>query len=850
MIQPGGGANGPYIENNTSACGDKTYTDLTPGRDGGLSTMGYQPQANPPFDASGSGTSDRITLPKDFFGAKFATATNTKDPQTGKDVPGPSITSDGAGNLSGDLRAFAASYQGQHFNQGAPKPDGSTPGLTGGPGGTYDQATKRFALEWKSTIVGGPFNNFTGVWHLEGVFQPGVSATEVAPSGSSSPAATPAIVGNGAPARLTAAQTGGEQLQGLFRLTAASCSAAQVSGSYFRMIQPGGSYASGPFLSNNSSTCADTSYTDLTPGKDGGLSTTAYQPQPNPPFDGNGGTNDKITLPKGFFGANFATATNQTDPQMNLTTALPVITHDGAGKLSGDLRAFAAAYQGQHFNQGAPKPDGSMPGATTLLSGTYDKATKKFSFEWASTIVGGPFNNFTGKWHFEGTFEPVGATPPVTTPTTGTKATTTTAPVGGSGSATTGGARVGVVGGARHDGTDGRGDGPDRPHHTARPAGRPARSRSDQSAPRSAPTSRPAKPAHHDAWEAAMTTTSSVKTTQQRLDDARSAAAARKATLAAAGGRRGLIVAVLVIGVGLLAAPFVFQMLALDNRAPRGGEMIDQFRPYMTDARITKFDGFMDQIDRAEQSYKADLRPAVASAPRNPAQQAALDSVDNWAERWEGDEGIFADMTGILARVRRNLDNYAAVDNLPPFKLFPFFFILPGLIVAGLARATLRRMRRGLGTGGPGKALVVMGVGLIAAPFIFQMMGGENRAFEGNGMINDFKPIMTSQRVGAVQGYFPVIALAEGQIRNELLPLTKAQPSNAPTPPVIAEFSEQWPGISSEFAQFLGVMSDNLDNFAAVKALPPFALFPFFFIIPGLLVAGLTLAAGRRPSPA
>ena len=342
-----------------------------------------------------------------------------------------------------------------------------------------------------------------------------------------------------------------------------------------------------------------------------------------------------------------------------------------------------------------------------------------------------------------------------------------------------------------------------------------------------------------------MTTTpSGVQTTQQRLDEARSAAVARKTATAAAGGRRGPMVAVLVIGVGLLAAPFIFQMLALDNRAPRGGEMIDQFRPYMTDARITKFDGFMDLINRAEQSYKADLRPALASAPKNPAQQAALASVDDWAKRWEGDKGIHADMTGILGRVRRNLDNYTAVHNLPPFKLFPFFFIMPGLIVAGLARAVLRRMRRGAGTGGPGKALVVMGVGLIAAPFIFQMMGGENRAFEGNGMINDFKPIMTNERVGAVQGYFPVIGLAEGQIRNELLPLAKTQSSNA-TPPVIAEFSRQWPNISSEFAQFLGVMSDNLDNFAAVKALPPFALFPFFFIIPGLLVAGLSLAAGR-----
>ena len=343
-----------------------------------------------------------------------------------------------------------------------------------------------------------------------------------------------------------------------------------------------------------------------------------------------------------------------------------------------------------------------------------------------------------------------------------------------------------------------------------------------------------------------MTTTpSDVRTTQQRLDEARATVAARNAAVAEARGRRGPMVAVLVIGVGLLAAPFIFQMLAFDNRAPRGGEMIDQFRPYMTNARITKFDGFMDLINRAEQSYKADLRPSVVTAPKNPAQQAALASVDDWTKRWEGDKGIHADMTGILARVRRNLDNYAAVDHLPPFPLFPFFFIFPGLIVAALARVALRRIRRGAGTGRAGTALVIMGVGLIAAPFIFQMIGGENRAFQGNDMIDDFKPIMTSQRVTAVQNYFPVIALGEGQIRNQLAPLAKAQSPSA-NYPAVTEFSQTWPAISSEFAQFLGVMSDNLDNFAAVKALPPFALFPFFFIVPGLLVAGLSLAAGRH----
>jgi hypothetical protein len=335
-----------------------------------------------------------------------------------------------------------------------------------------------------------------------------------------------------------------------------------------------------------------------------------------------------------------------------------------------------------------------------------------------------------------------------------------------------------------------------------------------------------------------------VATSQQRLDEARAAVGARSAALTA-GSRRGPMVAVLVIGVGLIAAPFIFQMLAFGNRAPAGGEMIDQFRPYMTEARITKFDGFMGLIDRADKSYKADLRPVLAAAPKNAAQQSAFTQVDDWTRKWEGGDGIFADMSEILRDVRANLDNYKAVDNLPPFWMFPFFFLMPGLIIALLARAALRSMRKGAGTGVPGKALVVMGIGLVAAPFIFQMMGGENRAFKGNDMIADFKPIMTPERVTSVQNYFPVIGLAEGQLRNQLVPLTRSQANSASTP-VIDEFSKTWPEIGNEFAQFLGAMSDNLDNFAKVKALPPFALFPFFFILPGLMVAGFALAAGRK----
>lgn len=327
---------------------------------------------------------------------------------------------------------------------------------------------------------------------------------------------------------------------------------------------------------------------------------------------------------------------------------------------------------------------------------------------------------------------------------------------------------------------------------------------------------------------------------------AESAARVKQRTAARSAAVTPLRVA-LVIGVGLIAAPFIFQMLGGDNRALKGADMMEAFKPYMTEARITQFQGFLVTIDAAEQETRTKFLPAVEPAATAAPQQQAIAAVEDWSAKWRGEAdaiGINEDMSGMVNDIADNLDNYAAVNRLPKFFLFPFFFITPGIMIALLARAALKRARAGAGAGTPGKLLVVMGVGLIAAPFIFQMMGGENRAFEGKSMIDDFKPIMTQENIGNIQGYFPVIGLAEGQLRNDLVPL--AGPSASTDYPAIAGFSGQWNTISAEFADFLGAMNDNLGEYSAVKALPPFSLFPFFFILPGLMVAGFGLVALRR----
>lgn len=179
----------------------------------------------------------------------------------------------------------------------------------------------------------------------------------------------------------------------------------EVTGSYFRMVQSGGTVAEGPFVPNADSTATDQTYTLLEPGTDGGLVSGAFQPGPDPLFDADGNAlADAIIQPVTFFGVAFSVTTADTDAETGDPVVAVTIT-DEDGTLTGQTTAVTAAYGSQQFNQGAPKPDGSLPGETTEVTGTYDAETGAYTLEWASQIVGGSFDGFTGVWHLEGTFE-------------------------------------------------------------------------------------------------------------------------------------------------------------------------------------------------------------------------------------------------------------------------------------------------------------------------------------------------------------------------------------------------------------------------------------------------------------
>lgn len=285
----------------------------------------------------------------------------------------------------------------------------------------------------------------------------------------------------------------------------------------------------------------------------------------------------------------------------------------------------------------------------------------------------------------------------------------------------------------------------------------------------------------------------------------------------------------LALGLGLALAPAAFGMF---SRAPGGGRMIDDFRPYMDSATIESFRSHLGLIGSSQREL-AELRTAAPHLPGAARLAAAWPAVHE-------------DLASMLDTIEANSARFAGLTALPPFAAFPWFFVGPGVALAGLAVATWRSAGSGDRSPAPvwlRRAVIGLGVGLVAAPFALQMF---SRAPGGSDMIDDFRPLMTTTRITEVQQHFLTIAAGEGVIRNQIL-------TNLPEQavPETRAFIEAWPTMASAMAPMIGAMADNVGNFAGVTALPPFWLFPWFFVLPGLMAIGLgfALVAGA-PIPA
>jgi hypothetical protein len=104
-----------------------------------------------------------------------------------------------------------------------------------------------------------------------------------------------------------------------------------------------------------------------------------------------------------------------------------------------------------------------------------------------------------------------------------------------------------------------------------------------------------------------------------------------------------------------------------------------------------------------------------------------------------------------------------------------------------------------------------------------------------------------------MQNNFSTIAVGQGALRLDVVPALKDSGLSAREIarrfPDLTRLNRGWIGILNDMTPMIGAMSDNVDNYQAISGLPAFGLFAWFFLLPGLLVAVLTLRPGRRRRP-
>jgi hypothetical protein len=308
--------------------------------------------------------------------------------------------------------------------------------------------------------------------------------------------------------------------------------------------------------------------------------------------------------------------------------------------------------------------------------------------------------------------------------------------------------------------------------------------------------------------------------------------------------RRAVLFGLIALGIALILAPAVFGMF---TRAPKGATMLEEFEPFMRDPRLTRFEGYLDEIDQAVEEVDTEVQPFLEQRIGMDRQQfeATFPAYASFEREWQQ---IDRDMSDLVGDVHDNLGNYEAVDALPPFTLFPWFFVVPGVLLTAIGTVALFRPARVIPTL---TAAMVLGLGLVAAPFAFHML---HRAPKGAEMMDEFRPIMIRSRVHTIQGYFGTMSVGQGALRIDILPAVEraagGEAEVANRFPAAVALDEGWIGILNDMTPMIGAMSDNVDNYQAVDALPPFTLFPWFFIAPGALIVVLAVVALRARGPA
>lgn len=283
-----------------------------------------------------------------------------------------------------------------------------------------------------------------------------------------------------------------------------------------------------------------------------------------------------------------------------------------------------------------------------------------------------------------------------------------------------------------------------------------------------------------------------------------------------------------MLGALLILGPIVGGMFA---KVAAGKQMLDEFAPHLE----------VDALARYNNDITL-LRTGAAAVDTIYAQGnvklGEFPGIDDYRAR---STEINDRAAALLAQIGGAEPDYRRVADIGGFDRVPFMLVLAGL-VALYGGGVLWRGGRGRAPFAAG-LVVVASIALVAYPFVSNLPRG-TRA--GERMLQQLDPVMTKAEVRTLQLDFVAMVHAVGLLDTGFRRVP--QPGQAGTD--IATLVEKWPTVSSAFAELVGTMNDNVDNFNDLKDLNEapggLSAMPWLLVGLGVVTAGCAIAAVPR----
>jgi hypothetical protein len=291
-------------------------------------------------------------------------------------------------------------------------------------------------------------------------------------------------------------------------------------------------------------------------------------------------------------------------------------------------------------------------------------------------------------------------------------------------------------------------------------------------------------------------------------------------------------VALLVLGLALTLGPIVG---GLFSKVAAGAQLIDRFEPHLEVDALARYDTDLGVLRRGAAAVDA----VFVQQQLPDGQFPLLDEYRRAAP------GIDERATALLDRVTAAEPDYRRVAAVGGFDRVPFLLVAAGAAAAYGGAVLLGRNRSRARSA---VAVVVLaGVAVAAYPFVSSLTDG-SRA--GARMVEDLAPVMTAEQVSRLQADFVVLVQAVGQLDTAF----RAVPQPDQPGVDIQALVTAWPTVSSDLADLVGTINDNLGNYDALDDLDGLVggleRFPGLLAVVGLATAALGLAALPRRAEA